>query len=191
MISQLSKVQSRVLRRICGEMRFSATSSSLTDQEVRESLGALSVDCLLQRARLNYVLRVNVSRCTPLLAILRSRLGGRSLPWVQQILFDFRSLYVFSPELKQSFPDPLSDGAADVWYASMTSNMQYWHNVINNFRFIESCVDTVKMSETLESTASVCVHPCNECNASFSTRKGLLAHCKTKHGFRDPVRLYV
>ena len=47
MISKLNTVRTRVLRTVCGEMRFSATSSSLSDREVRGELGDLSIDCLI------------------------------------------------------------------------------------------------------------------------------------------------
>ena len=80
MIAKLNTVQSRVLRRVCDEMRYSATSSLLLDRDVRGSLNAMSIDCLIQRARLKYIVRVQASKCRPLLALLRSRPNGRPLP---------------------------------------------------------------------------------------------------------------
>jgi hypothetical protein len=189
MIAKLGTVQSRVLRRVCGEMRYSATSSSLSDRDVRGSLHELSVDCLIQRARLKYILRVHVSKCRPLLALLRSRPGGRPLPWVQQLMQDFCSLYKFVPETRTVLPEPLSSGAAGAWYHFMTTNCHGWCGLVDKLRYTDSCTDVAKVSMILE--MAVHIFACADCNATFASNKALLCHCRQKHNYRDPVRLFL
>jgi hypothetical protein len=189
MVAKLNGVQSRVLRRICGEMRYSAVSTSLSDRDVRGSLRAMSIDCLIQRARLKYVARVSSSRCRPLLALLRSRPRGQPLPWTQQVFVDFNALYNFVPDVRASLPKPTLGGALQDWYRFIKLKPSAWSELVDQLRFIDSCIDKVKVSESLESVISS--HVCGDCNAAFASSKALLCHCRTIHGYRDPVRLYV
>ena len=188
-IAKLNTVQSRILRRVCGEMRYSATSSTLSDRDVRGSLNAMSIDCLIQRARLKYIVRVQASRCRPLLALLRSRPMGKPLPWIQHICDDFNSLYRFVPKVRDVLPGPSTPGAIKAWYHFMQQKPESWYALVDQLRYIDSCIDVVKVSGSLESVVSAFV--CCDCDSSFASNKALLCHRRKRHGYRDPVRLFL
>ena len=107
----------------------------------------------------------------------------------QLILDDFRLLFRFVTEVRDVLPDPTSYGAPQTWYRLMISQPETWHSLIDKLRYVGSCVDVVKASESL--AAVVSTYACSDCNASFASNKALLCHCRKAHGFRDSVRLFL
>ena len=115
MIVKLNAVYSRVLRRICGEMRYNVQSSSLTDKEVRVMPSAASTDCLLQRARLRYLHRLHMCKLSPLLAVLQAAPNGHAMPWSALVLEDLSCLYKSVPSVRQVLPHPTAPYNGNCW----------------------------------------------------------------------------
>ena len=87
-------------------------------------------------------------------------------------------------------PRPLASGATKVWYQFMQCNKpELWYTFVDKLRYVDSCIDAVKITESLESVVSA--FPCTDCNKSFASHKALLCHCRKLHGYRDPVRLFL
>eukprot|EP00973_Karenia_brevis_P032839 4533990-Karenia_brevis.AAC.1 len=110
-LSILNCVYMRVVRRIVNCCRFN--SDTFCDLEVRKLARVPSLDCLIQRARLNYLVRLLVHEHRPLIALLSIRLhGGRVLPWVEQIRQDLRDLHDGAHGIQDVLSHPDDDPGA-------------------------------------------------------------------------------
>ena len=112
----------RALRRIAGAgWKSSEATPPITDSKVRRRLCAPSIECLLIKARLQYLGRVckGRHRFPTLWTILDKECGcarnGMEVgtldhPWVRQIRADLRALWALSPVARQSLPSPDEPG---------------------------------------------------------------------------------
>ena len=88
--------------------RFSANATS--DYDVRRSLHAPSIDCVVRRARLKYLSRLAAESLPQLnLALQTVDRHGNRLPWVKLVVNDLRILKAHLPSKLASLPDPLDD----------------------------------------------------------------------------------
>ena len=117
----------RALRRIAGAgWKSNETTPLITDSEVQRRLGAPSIECLLIKARLQYLSRVCRERHNfpTLWAILDKKCGSAQKGteadtpdhfWVQQLRADMRALWALSPMARQSLPSPEEPGCENSW----------------------------------------------------------------------------
>ena len=134
----LNTAYMRVLRRIHGDVRFSA-GTVLTDILVRTELEQPSVDCLLVRARLRYMARIIRSQPRDLMALLhlRSR-SDTPLPWVELLTKDIDTLRLHKL-IPRHFPDFVADAGA--WHALMRA-AGTWEEIVGSLHFYESLCDS-------------------------------------------------
>ena len=89
-----------------------------TNQEVREILGAPSLQCLILRRRLMLLISVARSGMPHLEALISCRVaGGSPLPWVKLVQQDLCTLAAFHEEKLAELGSPLTNASA--WWVFM------------------------------------------------------------------------
>ena len=128
-------------------------------------------------------------------ALLSCRCGPRSetrLPWTAQIISDMVELQVFHWQKLAPLGHPST--APHAWMALMTDFPAEWKEIVASFMEDGSGLDS-KSKDT--SGGNVCgvelKYKCFDCPSQpgFRSSKALLAHQRTKHGFRSPFGLVV
>ena len=105
------------------------TAAPIADSEVRRRLGAPSIECMLIKARLQYLGRLCRGRHNfpTLWAILDKKCGSAHKgaetdaschPWVQQLCADMKALWTLSPAARQSLPSPEEPGCESSWLSA-------------------------------------------------------------------------
>jgi len=112
-LGQLNNVYMRVLRRIADRLRYDETCES-SDLEVRTMLSQASIDCLLQKQRLQYLSRLVANRPKSLWAILQTTHKDVLLPWAAQMAQDLNTLYAKVSAVRDVLPEPRSNSQA--WF---------------------------------------------------------------------------
>jgi len=193
-ICKLNAVHMRVLRRIAGEVRFSATTAC-TDPQVRSICGKPSIDCLLVRARLHYIRRVCKHSNQALYIILCMRHGKEPLPWVRQLVSDFGILARHAHAASLVMPNP--EGGLSGWLA-VFDDKGAWDRLVSSIYYTSSCSDIVHDSTSSASTRDVHAHICMKCpedvngnRPSWSTSRALESHMRAKHKVLCEFRYYV
>ena len=175
-------VHMRVLRRIIGDMRFSADVVH-TDRRVRDILVQPSIDCILTRARLKYAKRLLVNRPRALVALLSIRENGQPIPWVMLLADDCEVLRRNNDEANNLGP-LLVDHSA--WYLFMMSDN--WNHMVNSIHFHISITDRDLDSQQAKNVGA---HQCIDCGDNFASGRALGSHRRAKHGVRNDIRLFV
>ena len=192
----------QVLLRIDGSCRYSADCHG-SDHDVRCRLGMPSVECMLSRLRLAYLLKILKTGPSSLLAMLHLRSGpdNRSvLPWVELIRSDLLAFYRFHTSKLSALPDPCTH--ADIWFHFIRTFPMEWSQLVKSFIYHEShvadgvCVAGANFASNTCCTSVLPELVCNMCGADaprriFKTNKALLAHQRTVHHFRNPIGRYV
>ena len=171
----------RVLRRIAGSMRFERCE---TDVEVRWKLKVPSLECILAKARLQYLRRLLVCRPRTLMAFLSARIKGEPLPWVRLVLADMRALKASVPSC-QRLPDPATEPVP--WFELMERKTE-WSQALACFNLVEFHTNDIPACNLRD-----CAHAkvkCTECERVFSNEKAFLAHQRAKHGMRVEQRFF-
>ena len=153
-----------LFQRLVGAMRFGRCE---TDEEVRWRMKAPSIECILARARLNYLRRLLCCKPRALVALLSSRFNGEPLPWVKLVLADMRSLKS-SVRSCEHLPDPADEPL--LWFDFMESKAK-WKHALACFTFVESQIGAVSSCGLRN-----CAHSdvkCTACSKAFLTTK----HC--------------
>lgn len=180
----------RVVRRIAGCSRFHADVES--DLIVRNALGVVAVDCLIQQARLRYLRRILVNKPIALQAVLSATHSNRRLPWVDLIIGDMRKLRKFSGKAA-GLPDPVDFSGE--WLKCITADEDAWHDIVSGLRYRRSLCDKDQLERQDISSAVDCFG-CDICSSagggkSFPSLKALKSHQRAYHGIRIPTRYYV
>jgi hypothetical protein len=186
-MAKLNTVHSRVLRRVTNDMRYSATSSELTDREVRIKAGSPSLDCLIRRARLKYMVRAQSSKAPALLALLQSRPRGQPLPWIRQLRENFEVLSIAIYDVRVTLPSLRNDDAHEAWLSYMLSFPLQWSILVDKLWYVDSCVDPIPLIMVPSVELS---HACH-CGKVFPSAKALAQHARIKHNLRNNYRLFV
>ena len=184
-LKRLNAVYMRGLRRIHGDVRFSA-ATELSDIEVRRALGVMAIDAFLLISRLRYLGRLVRQRPETLLGLLHFRSGSRRLPWVDLISRD-TALIASMGLLSGGFPAFDDDPTA--WTALVRDESE-WSRILDRISFPESACDTQKV-EGDSAPACALSFPCEHCERSFASRKACDSHARAKHGIRSPFHCKV
>jgi hypothetical protein len=185
-VKKLAAVYMRVLRRIAGDVRFSA-DTKMTDLQVREQLKAPSFDCLLMVARLRYMGRIVRLQPPSLVAILHVHRNSKRLPWIRLIASDCDQLlrlgYVHG--IGSLLDDPSS-------WLELFKSENGWNRIVDKVFFIESCLDRCAPPECPEACASrALTWSCDSCGDRFATSRALESHQRAKHGARLAIKQFV
>ena len=191
-LRELNAVYMRTIRRVAGEMRFSA-QCRLTDLEVRKMVNEPSIDCCVAKARLNHlaaVLRAPSSSLRCLLAARGSR--GEKLPWVDLVVQDMVALREFYPTKLAELGDPTAQW--ERWRAFICDHPHAWKTLVKGFVYHASVLDRAcadqRHSECLP------LHSCTVCadvgkHVAFPSQRALHSHLRAKHGHRNQIKRYI
>eukprot|EP00973_Karenia_brevis_P059468 8280170-Karenia_brevis.AAC.1 len=95
----------KVWRRVYGKPRHG--KSDITNLKVRIELGIPSLDCIVRKRRLKYLVRLSMSDLPPLLALLQTKSPhGRQMPWNRLVLRDLEFLHAALPRVFSELPAP-------------------------------------------------------------------------------------
>ena len=138
----------RALRRIAGAgWRPNESTPPIADSEARKRLGAPSIECMLIKARLQYLGIVCRARHNfpTLWAILdksadKAGAGASCHPWVQQLRADMNALRALSPTARQSLPSPEELGCENSWLSAAEKERK-WRTLVGSLHFVESIFD--------------------------------------------------
>ena len=179
----------RALRRVAGAgWKSNEATPPFTDSEVRRRLGAPSIECLLIKARLQYLGRVCRGRhCFPTLwAILDKKCGSARKgvevdtpdhPWVQQLRADMRALWALS------LPSPQKPGCEKSWLDAAEDEKR-WRALVGGLHFKESTIDKKGDESRVKSHPVVSPWTCCECGEHFISEMARDQHARKKHGRR-------
>ena len=162
-LCELSSVYMRTLRRVAGEMRFSALQCRLTDLEVRKMVNEQSFDCCLARARLNLLAAVLRAPSPPLRCLLSVRgPRGEQLPWVDLVVQDMVALREFYPTKLAEPGDPTVQW--DRWLSFICGHPQAWKTFVKGFLYHDSVLDRPGAGARVQSrSACLPLHSCAVC----------------------------
>ena len=184
----LDAVYMKVLRRICGQMRFPC-DVELTDLKVRVELQQPSLDCIIAgitaRARLQYLGRVVRQRHRGLPGLLHMRRNGKRLPWVVKVASDVEHLRRTEAVGLQMGP---SLDSPESWY-DMIMDKSCWRRVVASLFFIESVRDSSPKEVTVG--GAHLGFACRKFDSSFSSQRALESHCRAKHGERLRISEFI
>ena len=178
-IRKLNATYMRGLRRIADELRFDSNENGKTDLQVRQQLGAPSIDCILLVARMRYIIRVVREAPKSLCAALHFRREGQPIPWTRQATQDMLVVAKQSQFAPDSNPS-LSPFEWTSWLLSADAA-----HALRITKFTESIIDSIKPPSSA-TIANVTDFRCSSCEKSFATQKALNLHCRTVHKFRAP-----
>jgi hypothetical protein len=166
-------------------MRFDA--SALSDLRVRTDLDMPSIDCVLMKRRLLYVLRLLEAGPPALLSLLRVEWRGERLPWTVQMHLDFAALVVHVPATALALPS-LADSVQG-WPPWIRENPCHWRRLVGDIHFSQSVLDDVAApgAEPLGHACALCPGPARPC---FATAKALAQHMRISHMVRAPMRAF-
>jgi len=184
----LNSVYMRDLRRIAGKLRYDATCEC-SDADVRQMLSQPSLDCLVQRKRLQYLATLSITKPKALLAILQARPQKQQLPWATQMVSDLERFYAGVVEVRSVLPPP-AEGNGAIWMEFITAQSDRWHTLTNSLFYTNSCLDKsvgVDNESQLNFQCQICAAP----QPAFATAKALAQHQRTKHKMRVNLRWYV
>jgi hypothetical protein len=186
----------RVLRRILGRPRYKA--GGVTDLFVRTKLIAMSIDCIMRRARLKYIARLVRSGTHIVLNLVSQVDGDTRLPWMKLLISDFSVLRL---ELPRIFVDcPRFDEDPDFYYRMMRNCPNEWKQIVDTYKtslndtenplLSTSGLDTQVIDQPIITKNFAC-NLCDHGTAIFRTSKALQAHRRTKHVERSAIIQYI
>ena len=185
-IKTINKVYMQVLRQVCNKCRHQA-HNNLSDIGVRQLLQAPSVQCILRRKRLIYAGRLMQHGPPALLALLQSRVGLQSIPWVAQLLSDFSYLKRYYSAKLGEMPDPKLQPR--VWALLINEFPHEWRELVNGYaEYEDPCIDHVSQSQVgqHEFACTLCSsHP------AFKNARALASHMRSKHKITNPLNRYI
>ena len=185
MLRKINVTYMRVLRRITNQMRFDS-SVDANDITVRRMAKAPSIDCILQRARLLFMVRIIVDGPSTLIALLQQSHHGRQLKWVELLKQDMRSLRNRVSTCWEALPDPQHDGAAFAWFDFFKQQRDKANHMIAQLFFYESVLDVRKSIQDTSLTFN-----CADCDSSFASSKALAQHRRVAHGITSSVKHFI
>ena len=180
-LAALNGVYMRVLRRIGNEPRHGRCDH--TDVEIREMMGAPSMDAMLVVARLKYARRLLTKAPPALPALLGSKWLGKRMPWTTQLVDDLHMARKLIPRCA-GLGDPSE--STEAWVSWIKG--PHMENDLRAIRFCESLLDRAVQPDT------ACISkrfPSADCGDAFSTAKALASHRRCKHGVRSQWRYFI
>ena len=166
----------RGLRRILGQCRFSPTSSSKSDQQVRRELGVVSMQCLLTQRRLMLLATVLQQGSSQLHNLLSATYCGKRLPWVALVLQDLENLKAFHAPKLDALGE-LCTNAAE-WVRCIITYPQWWKTMVSDFALHTMALD---IRVHAQEAAAVDRFKCERCGDNFRTKKALQSHMRAAH----------
>ena len=146
---RLNSVYMRGLRRIAGKSRFNKESAKLaTDKEVRQELGAMSLQCLLVRRRLlllSQVVRFGSSHMQALFATKRN--DGSRLPWAEQVLCDMSLLFKNCNGKLDELGPP--EQYPEAWFNLMCTFPAQWAQIVRKLFLASMPFDEIQKAERI------------------------------------------
>ena len=134
-LERLNRIYMRVIRKIAGKSRYD-DSVVETDREIRDMVGAVSIDCHIIRLRLKYLARLCAKGPESLTAILQAKYKDKEMPWVTKAEKDMVTLYgVVRPG---PLPDPELPGRAQSWFDFMRTQRVVFDCIVDSMHFSES-----------------------------------------------------
>ena len=178
---RLNSVYMRGLRRIAGACNF-GQSGACTNVQVRQSLNAPSLQCIIIRRRLQLFASLVTNGPEHLLALLSCSRAGSALPWVRTIVSDLCLLQQhLSPRL-DDLGDPRSN--ADQWHRFIIRWPHIWSQYVEVLHITSMGMDRqlncVPMCSHIAKAEDL--HVCHVCNRSFHSNKALMSHQRACHG---------
>ena len=144
-----------------------------------------SIDCLLCRARLQFLGRILRRQPPQVVALLSVRCKGRPLPWVSLILKDMRHLRS-ATSLCSHLPDPEISAP---WCRLIIDDPGKWSSSVNSIHFSDSAGDTAVVA-TPGGGMSTLDHICPECSHCFPTERAVGSHRRIMHQIRCEQRFF-
>ena len=130
-----------------------------------------SLDCLVQRNRLQYLARLVANKPRAVLAILQATPHKQQLPWTVQLARDLQQLYEGVCDVKVLLPPLTGNGSA--WVEFILSQPDKRHNLVGQLFYSTSCLDKVANlmhdSRQLTFECELCAAP----QPAFPTSKAL------------------
>ena len=157
----------------------------MTDLQVRVHINQPSIDCIIARARLQFLGRIVRQRPRTLLGLLHLRRNHKRLPWVEQVAKDvehLRRTSVVAHSIGSFFDNPTG------WH-SIINDEATWRHIVADLFFVESICDSKQREQVGGSRHLGFV--CNKCDCAFASQRALESHCRAKHGERLKIREYV
>jgi hypothetical protein len=196
MYSKLNSVYMRALRRIAGMCRH-GQPKTLPDHDVREVLGAPSLQCLIIRRRLELLSSVLRSEIGSLNALLRSTSScadATKLPWVTLVISDLRVLRSCMGDKLAELGDPVADAAK--WFTFICDYPSAWKSMLHQLHLTSLPIDAQRAKKNVCQMAGVQAYQCDQCqkigkSTSFPSMKALLCHMRKLHGVRNMFRQFV
>ena len=181
----------RVLRKIADCSRFGSGCAS--DLEVRQMLGAPSIECLLLRRRLTHALSLTLHAPPSLIALLQARVGVRQdkyLPWTVQVRNDLAFLQSYHSPKLDALGCPTAQ--AKTWAEFMKAFPEEWKELVAAVSFCGAMLPVAPNTPPPGHNAGTFFcELCVERPVCFKTRKGLEAHLRTKHAKTTGLDCYV
>ena len=178
----------RALRRIAGAgWKSNETTPPITHSEVRRRLGAPSIECLLIKARLQYLGRVcrgdtTSQRCGP--SWTRSvEVHNKGTEADTPDRADMRALWALSPMARQSLPSREALGCENSWL-NAAEDEKKWRALVGGLHFKDSTFDKKGDESRVKSHPVVSPWTCCECGKHFISEMARDQHASKKHGRR-------
>ena len=196
MYSKLNSVYMRVLRRIAGMCRHGLTKT-LPDQDVREVLGAPSLQCLIMRRRLELlsaVLRSEVRALSILLRPTSPNADLRKMPWVNLVISDLYALQSCMGEKLADLGNPVGD--ASKWFSFIRDHPAAWRAMQNQLSVPSMPIDHHRAKNNAYQVDHGQAFKCEQCkkdgkDTNFPSVKTLPCHMRKLHGERNVFRTFV
>jgi hypothetical protein len=140
------------------------------------------------------VLRSEVKSLMTLLAVVSARGDNRRLPWVELVIEDMRILARYHGGRLEELGNPRENAAK--WQRFITDHPGAWRQLVAELHFFDSPLDAAATSKHTSSLGHFNEHICvacleTGCPAIFVSEKALMCHQRSKHGQRNPLRIYL
>ena len=177
----------KVQRALAGKQTTKDSREKWTDQQVLVDRQALSIEQRLAQLRVKFFGRFAAKATLP---VVRLALLARDAPrsWLSSIIDVLHKAWLSSTTLESEFPDPRS--SIEYWYCKFKTDGKSVVNKCARLAVLALCPLKQKSAEEIERPIDGQA-PCYVCNRVFDSRVAMLAHAKTKHGYRNPCQLRV
>ena len=188
---RLNAVYMRGLRKIAGACRINhASAKAITDSQVREQLGAMSLQCLLVRRRLlllSQVIRHGGVQLAALLSTKRS--DGSQMMWTKQSLSDMQLLLANSRSKLDDLGDP--QVWPHRWEQFIKCFPQQWAQIVRTL-----CIVVMPADDNSSLCRQHLLGPqgghkfaCSSCEKVFMSTRALQTHIRVRHqSYSDHAR---
>ena len=188
-LSIINAVYMKVLRRLAHQARYA--TGGMTDFQVRELLGAPSIDCVMLRQRVSYLARLVASEHSTLKSLIGARHpnGAMVSKWAAQLRSDLRRLWCGLEGVRAVLADP--ELAPGTWHEFMRAQPAVVEGWLRDYIFLESvCDDKLEGEVGDDLVCDICAHQSTKQPPKFKCARALLTHKRVVHGIRNHMRLF-